>query len=286
MFNLRMLILLSGILWGVATMSFETQFNQNTREAFKQSIDYPTLVARHPPEKIVLLDWRKSLEKLTDKDGNEWIGVLEEESLGQHGQGEQQATLKSQKGTAIVEITSLSGDWKHRLDYLVWTESLTNRAEVNLKIRPGVDDLYLTPKDSSQITFSVFLYGNFYVYIKSWDAGDIDALAKSIHQIMKKNHRSFGAEHKNCFKVTADKSALSVGEVVSITVEGLVKNWDSEWIFNQSRQLLNDNMEYLERRGNVFLLKAVKKGKIKIPFAAMNKQTLYVEHQEVEIEVK
>ena len=77
-----------------------------------------------------------------------------------------------------------------------------------------------------------------------------------------------------------------VGEVVSISLEGLVKNWDSEWIANQSRQLLNDDMEYLERRGNVFLLKALKKGKIKIPFAAMNKQTLYVEHQAVEVEVR
>lgn len=267
-------------------MSFETQFNQNTREAFKKSIDYTTLVARRPPEKIVLLDWHASLKKLIDKDGNKWIGVLEEETLGQHGQGEQQVTLNSQKGTAIVEITSLSGDWKHRLDYLVWTESLTNRAEVNLKVLPDVDDLYLIPKDSAQITFSVFLYGNFYVYIKSWDAGDISALAKSIHQIMKENHRSFGTEHENCFKVIADKSELAVGQVVSIKIEGRVKNWDSQWIYNQPRLLLGDNVEYIEKKDNVFLFKVLKKGKIKIPFAAMNKQTLYVEHQEVEVEVK
>ena len=267
-------------------MSFETQFNQNTREAFKKSIDYPALIARHPPEKIVLLDWQKSLDKLIDQDGNEWIGALGEETLGQRGQGEQQATLKSQKRTAIVKIISLSGDWRYRLDYLIWAESLTNGEEVNLKVLAGVDDLYLIPKDNPVKTFSSFLYGNLYVQVTSWDSEDIDALAKAIHQLMKDNSRVLGAEHKNCFKASADKSALNVGDVVSITVEGLVKNWDSEWIFNQSRQLLNDDMEYLERRGNVFLLKAVKKGKIKIPFAAMNKQTLYVEHQDVEIEVK
>lgn len=151
----------------MSAMSFETQFNQNTREAFKQSINYPALVARRFPEKIVLLDWRKGLEKLTDKDGNEWTGALGEETLGQHGQGEQQATLTSTKGTAIIKIISLSGDWKHRLDYLIWTESLTNREEVNLKVLPDLDDLYLIPKDSPMKTFSIFLYGNYYIQVKS-----------------------------------------------------------------------------------------------------------------------
>lgn len=170
-------------------MSFETPFNQKIRDDFKKAIDYPTLVARHTPEKIVSLDWHKKLASLTDKDGNEWIVILDEETLGQHGERELRITLKSQKGTAMGTIITLSGDWKHRLDYLVWHESFTNRTEVNLKIIPGIDDIYLIPKDSEVISSTTFLYGNLYVTVTQWDAGDIDALARAMYQLIEDGSR-------------------------------------------------------------------------------------------------
>lgn len=77
-----------------------------------------------------------------------------------------------------------------------------------------------------------------------------------------------------------------MGEVVSVAIEGLVKNWDSQWRYNQPREMLGEEVKYLERKENVFLFKALKPGKIKIPFAALNKQTLYVEIQEVNIEIQ
>ena len=286
MHYLRAIFLLFGVLWGATAMSFETDFNRDTREAFKKSIDYPSLVARRPPEKVVLLDWQKTLETLRDAQGNEWSGKVDEPSLGLLGEGSLRVQMQSQKGAAIVDITSLAGGWQERLDYVMWQKSLTHRTEVNAKVLPGMDDLYLIPKLTPDTAFTDFLYGNFFIEVKAWDIDDIDSLAKALHQVMKDNSRVLNEEHKKCFKVTADNTTLMVGEVVSISLEGLVKNWDSEWIANQSRQLLNDDMEYLERRGNVFLLKALKKGKIKIPFAAMNKQTLYVEHQAVEVEVR
>ena len=287
MFMWRVLIFLFCILWGTAAMSFETTFNQATREKFKASINYPELVARKVAEKKVHLEWYKSFQKIVDKNDTEWRVEFGEPTLGHWGEGELRATLTSHKGKAIMIITSLGGNWQQRLDYLIWKKSLTNRADVNLKVVPGVDDLYLIPKEGrGGISSATFLYGNLYVVVKQWDAGDIEALAKATHQLLKDHSHFIEAGRRPIFKITIDKLQVNVGDVVSVAVEGLVRNWDSDWVFNQPKELLSHDMEYLERRENVFLLKAARKGKIKIPFAAMNKQTLYVEHQEVEIEVK
>lgn len=283
---IRATIFLCGVLWGATAMSLGIDFNRDTREAFKKSIDYQTLVARRPLEKIVLLDWQKALEKLRDVQGTEWSGKVGEPALGLAGEGSLRVQMQSPKGAAIIDVNSLAGSWQQRLDYVVWQESLTHRTEVNAKVLPGMDDLYLIPKSTPGITFTAFLYGNVYVQIKAWDADDVDALAKTLYQIIKENSRVHDAEKKPCFKITADRHLLSVGDIVSITVEGSVKNWDSAWLFNHPQELLPDGVEYLEKHGNVFLFKGLKKGKLIIPFAAMNKQTLYVEHQELEVEFK
>lgn len=287
MFIWRVLIFLFCILWGTAAMSFETTFNQTAREKFKASINYPELIARRVAEKKVHLEWCKSFQKIIDKNDTEWQVELGEPTLGHWGEGELRATLTSHKGKAIMIITSLGGDWQQRLDYLIWKKSLTNRADVNLKVVPGVDDLYLIPKEGrGAVSSATFLYGNLYIVVKQWDAGDIEVLARTIHQLVKDHSHIIEAGQRPSFKLNVDKPQVNVNDVVAVAITGLIGNWDSEWIANQSRQLLNDDMEYLERRGNVFSLKALKKGKIKIPFAAMNKQTLYVEHQAVEVEVK
>lgn len=59
-------------------MSFEPAFNQNTREHFKKSINYPMLAERHIPKRRVQLDWQKSLQKIRDTEGTEWTGAFSE----------------------------------------------------------------------------------------------------------------------------------------------------------------------------------------------------------------
>lgn len=265
--------------WGTNAMGFEITFNQETRKEFKRSINYPALATRQVPERVVHLNWQDFLKNIVDDDGREWIGAPAEPTLGHWGEGELRATLKSSKGAAIVLITSLAGQWQQRLDHLVWTESLTNRTEVNLKIVPGIDDLYLVPRDNQGTSSSTFLYGNICVSIKQWDAVDIDALAKAIHRLMQEHSQPGPVKHPPSFKLSSDRTRLSPGEKVSIKVEGRIHNWHSQWTYNQPQQLLGDEVEYIERIGNTFFFKALKRGEIQIPFTAMNTQTLYIESQ-------
>lgn len=285
MVSRRVMIFLLGITWGPTTMSYETTFNQKTREEFKKSINYPALVAQNVPAKEVNIEWAKSFKNIIDRDGNEWEVNATKPVLGQWGEGEMRATLQSGKGKAIIVIISLSDNWKQRLDYVIWTKSLTNRAEVNLKLLPGFDDIYLVPKDTPGVSSTSFLYGNVYVSIKQWDAGDIDALAKAIYQLVKNNSQPV-AEVKPAFKVNADKCQLNTGDTVKIKVEGLAKNWNSEWIYNQPQMLLGDELEYIEQDGDTFHFKTVKTGKLEVTFAALNTRTLYVEKQSVTLEIR
>lgn len=267
-------------------MSFEADFNNNIREEFKASINYPMLVARQPQEKIVVLDWTHSLQKIKDINGRAWTGTLSEPTLGHHGQGAVRATMTSDKGSALVNITVLAGDWKTRLDYVIWQESLTNRVAINLKLLPGYDDLYLIPKDSPHVAFTSFLYGHYHVDIRQWDCGDIDALAKAIHRLMQEHTQPGLAKPSSSFKLVADKERYAVGEKIAIHVEGVAQNWSSQWIFTLPKELLGDAVEYQERRENVFVLNAVKKGTIPVTFTSMNKHTLQLDSQTIELMIE
>lgn len=278
-------IFLFGTLWGATAMSSGLDFNRETRETLKKSINYPALIASRPLEKTIVLDWQQALLKLKDEQGNVWVGKADEPALGAEGEGQLRINLQSQKGAAIVNIVALAGNWQERLDYVVIKKSLTDRADFNLTVLPGIEDLYLIPKVGSDISFTTFLYGNLYIDVQQWDAGDIDALAKAIYQLVKNNSQVIIAEPQAGFRVTADKRQLKVGDTVSVKVEGLVQNWSSQWIYNQPQLLLVDAVEYIEQNDNVFIFKALKPGKMQIPFTAMNTQTLYVEKQSVTLEI-
>lgn len=278
-------VFLFGILWGAITMAFGADLDQDKREVFKKSINYPALLAAHPQEKTVTLDWQKALQNLKDAQGNVWTSAAAEPGLGGRGEGQLTLNLQSSKGAAIVNVIALAGDWQERLDYVITKKSLTDRIDVNLKLVPGVEDVYFIPKTGTGISFTSFLYGNFFIDIKQWDAGDIDALAKAIYQLLKNNSQP-AVETKPAFKVNADKCQLNTGDTVKIKVEGLAKNWTSEWIYNQPQLLLGDELEYLEQDGDTFHFKAVTAGKIEVTFAALNTRTLYVEKQAVTVEIR
>lgn len=285
MYHVQTAIFLVGILGGTIAMGFGADFNQDTREAFKKSINYPALVAAHPQEKTVTLDWQNALQKLKDAQGNVWTSTPAEPALGGKGEGQLSLNLQSSKGTAIVDIVALAGDWQERLDYVVAKKSLTDRIDVNSKLVPGLEDIYFVPKTGTDIAFTSFLYGNLFIDIKQWDAGDIDALAKAIYQLVKNNSQP-AVETKPAFKVNADKCQLNTGDTVKIKVEGLAKNWHSEWIYNQPQLLLGDALEYIEQDGDTFHFKAVKAGKTEVTFAALNTRTLSVEKQSVALEIR
>lgn len=278
-------IFLLGILGGTMAMGFEINFNQNTRDAFKKSINYPALAAAQLPEKTVSLDWQHALKSLKDAQGNVWTSTPADPGLGSTGEGQLSLNLQSAKGAAIVDVIALAGDWQERLDYVIAKKSLTDRMDVNSKLVPGVEDIYFIPKTGTDITFASFLYGNLFIEIKQWDAGDIDALAKAIYQLVKNNSQP-AVEAKPAFKVNADKCQLNTGDIVKIKVEGLAKNWNTEWIYNQPQLLLGEELEYIEQDGDTFHFKAVKAGKTEVTFAALNTRTLYVEKQSVAVEIR
>ncbi|PUA27869.1 MAG: hypothetical protein B0W54_15210 [Cellvibrio sp. 79] len=285
MYHMQAAIFLFGILWGTIAMALGTDFNQDTREAFKKSINYPALVAAHPQEKTVTLDWHKALQNLKDAQGTVWTSTPAEPGLGGTGEGQLRLNLQSSKGEAIVEIISLDGDWQERLDYVIAKKSLTDRIDVNSKLVPGIEDIYFIPKTGTEVPFTSFLYGNLFIDISQWDANDIDALAKAIYQLVKNNSQP-AVEAKPAFKINVDKCQLNIGDTVKINVEGLVKDWTSEWIYNQPQLLLGNELEYLEQDGDTFFFKAVKAGKIEVTFAALNTRTLYVEKQSVAVEIR
>ena len=283
----KIIVFLVFIIWGSPAMSFETGFNQELRERFKKSIGYSRLLEQPPTEKLVIVDWGKTLTKITDKDGQEWIGTLDEPTLDRYGVGELTARLKSSSGMAIVKVTSLSGNWKHRLDYVMWTKSLTNREEVNLRIKPGVSDLYLIPKDHSEITFTTFLYGNFKVDISHWDQQDVSALSEKILSILQSN--SHPVEIKNPspkFSLTADKNRIKVDDRFSIKVKGLVADWNTNWIYSSTENLLPDTLEFSEQDGDALSFKALKSGAANIQITAMNKRNLLLSAQSLNIVVE
>jgi len=285
MHHVRTAIFLLGILGGTLAMGFETTFNQGTREAFKKSINYPALVAAQPQEKIVSLDWHKALQNLKDAQGNVWTSAPAEPGLGAWGEGQLSLNVHSAKGAAIVDVIALAGTWQERLDYVIAKKSLTDRVDINSKLLPGVEDIYFIPKTGTDITFASFLYGNLFIDIKQWDAGDIDALAKAIYQLVKNNSQP-AVEAKPAFKVNADQCQLNTGDTVKIKVEGLAKNWHSEWIYNQPQLLLGEELQYIEQDGATFHFKAVKAGKTAVTFAALNTKTFYVEKQSITVEIR
>jgi hypothetical protein len=270
------------MLWGVPVMSIETGFNQELKERFKKSIGYSTLLEHSPAEKLVVIDWKKILGNIIDGEKLLWVGKVYEPSLSHSGQGEIKARLESAKGVAIVKITSLSGNWKQRLDHVMWVESLTNRPEINLKVKPAMSDLYLIPKDSSHIAFVSFLYGGFHVDVSEWEDADVGALAESILKIMQ-DHSRPPAKISPKFSIATDKNKIKVGGSFTIKVKGISPDWSSEWVYVQTEDLLPDSVELTEREGDLFTFKALKKGEVNINFTAMNTRTLLLSNESIAV---
>ena len=273
--------------WGVPVMSIETGFNQELREKFKKSIGYSTLLEQPPTEKVVVLDWEKVLSKITDGEGRHWVGKLYEPSLDRAGKGEIKARLETSNGVAIVKVTSIAGNWKQRLDHVIWVESLTNRAEINLKLKPGVADLYLIPKDSSDTAFVSFLYSGFHVDVSEWEDVDVGALALSLLKIMQDNSHPVAVNKPAPkFSLTTDKNKIKVGDTFSIKVKGLTTDWNTNWIYSPTEELLPDTVEFLEQDGDVLSFNALNKGSTRIQVTAMNKNNLLLTAESLDVVVE
>ncbi len=268
-------------------MSIETGFNQELRERFKKSIGYSTLLEHPPVEKVVIVDWKKALNKITDSEGHHWVGAVDEPTLSRSGDGEVDARFESSNGMALVRITSLSGGWKQRLDHVMWVKSLTNRSEINFKLKSGVSDLYLIPKDSVHIAFVSFLYGNFEIDISHWEQQSVGALAESLLKIMQDHsHPSVVGKPPSKFALTADSIKVKVGDSFSIQVKGLAAGWGAEWIYVQTEDLLPDNVALIEHEGERFTFKALKKGTTNINFTAMNTRTLLLDVESIAVTIE
>ena len=267
-------------------MSLETSFNQQIRENFKKSIGYSSLLANPPAEKIVIVEWKKILGNLIDADGVHWKGTLEQPSLRTSGEGVLDARLESMSGMALVKLTSLPGDWKQRLDHVIWVKSLTNMGEVGSKLKQGFGDLFFIPKYSPETPRVSFLYGSFYVEVSHWEKKNVGVLAESLLKIMQDNsHPPIVGKPPAKFALTADKNKVKMGDSFSIQVKGLTAGWGAEWVYVQTEDLLPDNVALTEHEGEKFIFKALKKGTANINFTAMNTHTLLLSSEFVEVTV-
>lgn len=262
------------------------QFNQGLLDEFKKSIDYSTLVAQLPVGKDVIIDWQNALQNITDAKGTVWTSKSKDPILGLKGEAHLRLTLASCDGQAIVDVIFYAGNWQQRLDSFVSAKALTNRASINYKIKPNIDDVYLIPKDQTEITFVNFLYGRFSINVSHWDGGDVAPLADTIYQLMTNNIANTASENKMVFNVVSDKEQYAVGHFIKLKLEGTTNDWATEWV-NKQAPIVDDSaqVEYIEKNDNVWLFKALKKGKVSIPFSAMNKKTLHVETKNIEIDI-
>jgi hypothetical protein len=275
------------IFWGVPAMSVETILNKDVREAFKKSVGYDSLVMTPPDEKLVNMDWKKALSKVTDANGKTWLGTVEEPALTNTGVGLIDARLESPDGIALVKITSLNGSWKQRLDYVMWIESLTNMGEITSIKKPGVDDLFLIPKDSAHMSSCSFLYGNFYVGISHWEQQDISALAQTLWEILRKHSQpmTYTIDQAST-SIKVSKSIINLGDNFTVELKANDASKNDHWLFELVENQLPDSIEFVEREGNVFNFNANQKGSFNLDFKAMNSVTFIIHDETVAIQVK
>src|SRR5688572_7313993 len=144
--SLRLCLLLF-IFSGATAMSNEPSFNRELREAFKTEIGYADLLRRPPAEIQVLLDWRGQLQGITDTTGQTWRGQFEQPQITPKGAGHLTGRFQSAAGEILFKVTALPGNWRERLDQVMFALSLTDRGQVNLKRKDQAADLYLVPKN-------------------------------------------------------------------------------------------------------------------------------------------
>ena len=67
--------------------------------------------------------------------------------------------LNFRTGAGIVNIKYIAGDWPTRLSFFVSERAFINRADINYKLVPSFEDIYLIPKFGTDVTFVHFYMG-------------------------------------------------------------------------------------------------------------------------------
>ena len=285
----KITMLLIATLCGANVMSLNAQLNQqlnqNLLDDFKTSIGYSNLVAHAPTEKHITIDWQNALQKITDSNGTVWTSQTKAPILDVSGEAHLRLTLESHNGAAIIDIVFLPGTWKERLNSALLSLAFTNASSINYKIDPHIDDVFLIPKDQTEMSFVNFLYGHFNIKISHWDGHNVAPLAEAIYQLMQHNTLKTARKNNIEFHIVADKPQYSVGSFIRLKLESKKNNWSSERIHFEASTLHSEHLEYIEKSDNVLVFKALKKGKINIPLSIMDKKTLYVETKSVTIEI-
>ena len=136
-------------------------FNHKRLDEFKQSINYSALIATPPTEKNVDLDWQAELKTIIDYEGVTWKSDVKESVLNVKEPMALRLTLTSEQGLeqVIVNIKYIAGDWPTRLSFFVSERAFINRADINYKLVPSFEDIYLIPKFGTDVTFVHFYMG-------------------------------------------------------------------------------------------------------------------------------
>jgi hypothetical protein len=266
-------------------MSIETTLNQNAQDNFKKAIGYASLVQSPPIEKLVVMNWKAVLATVKDTKGTVWTSSFDEPFLMNTGIGIIDASFESNRGMALVKITSLTGTWKERLDYVIRQKSLTDMGLINEQIKSNVSDIYFIPKNTNSITNSSFLYGNFYVVISHWEQDDIGALAQQLWEILNSHNQSTNfMGNQTTINASINKEKIHVKD--SFIIELKSNNDNYEWLFELDEKSLPDNIEYTERESNKFGFNAKGTGIVKIFFKAMNTTTFLIQEKTLDIVIE
>ena len=163
-------------------------FNHKRLDEFKQSINYSALIAAPPTEKNVDLDWQAELKTIIDYEGVTWKSDVKESVLNVKEPMALRLTLTSEQ--VIVNIKYIAGDWPTRLSFFVSERAFVNRADINYKLVPSFEDIYLIPKFGTDVTFVHFLYGHFDIKIMHAELYDVQSVADAIYQLVKNSSES------------------------------------------------------------------------------------------------
>lgn len=260
-------------------MSADSYFTHPMKGEFKRKIHYPALALKSQAHKRVNMDWIEVLTEFKDGRGEVWRGRFQKPYIQPFGLGVLTGSLKSGNKEFSIFITSfLTDDWKARLDYVVDKLSVTSMTDINAQVVQSQADIYFVTKTPGPVICN-FILANFHVEIAAKNFEDVTVLAQAVIAAMHAHSENIPSSEPSKFTVAPSRYRTPINKAFSLAVSGLAM----DWMVTQPDLLLPDDIKLTDDDKNVFTFNATAVGKIAIPIVAMNRHTLTLSDQWVEV---